>query len=385
MTEKMSSRDILAHLVAFDTTSRNSNIALIEYARDYLAGHGIAARVSLDPTGRKANLHALVGPEVAGGIALSGHVDTVPVDGQAWTGDPFTLREADGRLIARGAADMKGFVACMLAAVPRLKAMRLTKPLHLFVTHDEETTMEGARRMVAELDAAPRPACCVVGEPTLMQPVVAHKGKLSLRVIVRGKPGHSSEPGKGVNAVQAAAEVVAWVAAKARERAKTGPFDARFDPAYTTIHVGTILGGTILNIIPEHAEFTMEWRNIPGDDVEAEFAKLRAHVAGTIEPAMKTVDPAAGFSYDVIDTIPGLALPERDPLVAMVQQASGSNSVGAVSYGTEGGLYEQAGVPTIVCGPGAIAQAHQPDEWIAASQLLACDAFIDRLAERLSG
>lgn len=383
MNEPISSRDILARLVAFDTTSRNSNLELIEYARDYLARHGIVARVSLDPTGRKANLHALVGPAVAGGIALSGHVDTVPVDGQAWTGDPFTLREAEGRLIARGAADMKGFVACMLAAVPRLQAQKLAKPMHLFVTHDEETTMEGARRMVAELDAAPRPACCVVGEPTLLQPVLAHKGKLSLRVMVRGKPGHSSEPGKGVNAVQAAAEAVAWVAAQARARAKTGPFDARFDPPYTTIHVGTIAGGTILNIIPEHAEFTMEWRNIPGDDVHAELALLRAHVAAAIEPAMKDVDPSAGFTYEVIDAIPGLALPERDKLVAMVQQASGSNSVGAVSYGTEGGLYEQASIPTIVCGPGAIAQAHQPDEWIAASQLLACDAFIDRLAERL--
>lgn len=384
MSEPMSSREILARLVAFDTASRNSNLALIEYVRGYLADHGIAARVSLDPTGTKANLHALVGPAVAGGIALSGHVDTVPVDGQAWTADPFALREAGGRLFARGATDMKGFVACMLASVPRLKAMRLAKPVHLFVTHDEETTMEGARRLVAELDGAPRPGCCVVGEPTLMQPVLAHKGKLSLRVIVRGKPGHSSEPGKGVNAVQAAAEAVAWVAGKARERARTGPFDARFDPPYTTIHVGTIAGGAILNIIPEHAEFTMEWRNIPADDVEADFAVLRAHVASAIEPAMQAVDPAAGFSYEVIDTIPGLALPQCDPLVAMVQQASGSNSVGAVSYGTEGGLYEDAGIPTIVCGPGAIAQAHQPDEWIAASQLLACDAFIDRLAERLS-
>jgi acetylornithine deacetylase len=381
----MSSRDILARLVAFDTTSRNSNVGLIEFVRDYLAGHGIDARVSLDATGKKANLHALVGPDVAGGIALSGHVDTVPVDGQAWTADPFTLREAEGRLFARGSADMKGFIACMLAAVPRLKGRKLAKPVHLFVTHDEETTMEGARRMVAELDAAPRPACCVVGEPTLMQPVMAHKGKLSLRVVVRGKPGHSSEPSKGVNAVHAAAEAVAWVVARARERASTGPFDPQFDPPYTSIHVGTIAGGTILNIIPEHAEFTMEWRNIPADDLEVEFAVLRKHVAAVLEPGMKAVDAKTGFSYEVIDSIPGLALPARDPLVAMVQQASGSNSLGSVSYGTEGGLYERAGIPTIVCGPGSIAQAHQPDEWIAASQLLACDAFIDRLAERISG
>jgi acetylornithine deacetylase len=385
MTEPMSSRDILARLVAFDTTSRNSNVGLIEFVRDYLAGHGIDARVSLDATGKKANLHALVGPDVAGGIALSGHVDTVPVDGQAWTADPFTLREAEGRLFARGSADMKGFIACMLAAVPRLKGRKLAKPVHLFVTHDEETTMEGARRMVAELDAAPRPACCVVGEPTLMQPVMAHKGKLSLRVVVRGKPGHSSEPSKGVNAVHAAAEAVAWVVARARERASTGPFDPQFDPPYTSIHVGTIAGGTILNIIPEHAEFTMEWRNIPADDLEVEFAVLRKHVAAVLEPGMKAVDAKTGFSYEVIDSIPGLALPARDPLVAMVQQASGSNSLGSVSYGTEGGLYERAGIPTIVCGPGSIAQAHQPDEWIAASQLLACDAFIDRLAERISG
>lgn len=381
----MSSRDILARLVAFDTTSRNSNTALVEFARDYLAGLGVEARVTLDEAGTKANLHALVGPAVAGGIALSGHVDTVPVDGQAWTSDPFALRAADGKLFARGATDMKGFVACMLAAVPRLQGANLARPIHLFVTHDEETTMAGARRMVAELDAMPRPAACVVGEPTLMQPVAAHKGMFGVRVSVRGKAGHSSEPGKGVNAVLAAAEALVWLAARERERAANGPFDARFDPPHTTLQVGTITGGAILNIIPEHAEITLGWRPIPGDDPGAELAALREHVARAIEPAMKAVDPATGFTYESLGEAPGLALPESHPLVALVRQASGANSIGAVSYCTEGGFYEAAGIPTIICGPGSIAQAHQPDEWIAADQLLACDAFIDRLAERLSG
>lgn len=385
MKDAMSSRDILARLVAFDTTSRNSNTALIEFARDYLAGLGVEARVTLDEAGTKANLHALVGPAVEGGLALSGHVDTVPVDGQKWTSDPFALRAADGKLFARGATDMKGFVACMLAAVPRLQEANLTKPVHLFVTHDEETTMAGAKRMVAELDAMPRPSACIVGEPTLLQPVAAHKGTYGIRASVRGRAGHSSEPARGVNAILAAAEALAWLVASERERAASGPFDARFDPPYTTLQVGTITGGAILNIIAEHAEFTVGWRPIPGDDPQAHVAALRAHVAHAIEPAMKAVDPATGFTYEELGMAPVLALPENHPLVALVRQASGANSVGAVSYCTEGGFYEGAGIPTIICGPGSIAQAHQPDEWIAADQLLACDAFIDRLAERLSG
>lgn len=385
-TPRPSTADMLARLVAFDTTSRNANLGLIGFVRDWLDANDVPYRVSTDSSGQKANLHAIIGPHEAGGIALSGHVDTVPVDGQAWSGDPFTLRRQDGRLTARGACDMKGFVAACLAAVPELRARSLTKPLHLFITYDEEVGCNGARRLIEDIaESALRPALCIVGEPTGMQPVLAHKGKLNVGVRVRGLTGHSSEPARGVNAVQAAGEAIAWVAGEARRLAVQGPFEDGFDPAHTTIHVGTVSGGTILNIIPERAEFVMEWRHIPADDPHAHLARFQAHVAAQIEPAMHAVSPATGFDYEVQLEMPGLSLPPDHALTTLVKQLTGANATGKVSYGTEGGYYERAAIPSIVCGPGHIAQAHQPDEWIAQSQLDACDAFIRRLADRLSG
>jgi len=376
--------EMLARLVAYDTTSRNSNLPLMEFVRDYLDQHGVQYRVSTDATGQKANIHAIIGPQAAGGVALSGHVDTVPVDGQAWSADPFSLRRAEGRLYARGAADMKGFVSACLAAVPELKTRRLARPLHLFISYDEEVGCQGAQRLIEDLDESGlKPALCVVGEPSGMQPILAHKGKLNLRVTVRGLPGHSSEPAKGVNAIQAAGEAIAYVAAEARRLAKEGPFEDGFDPPHTTIHVGTIQGGTILNIIPERCEFIMEWRNIPGDDATLHVQRMRDFVAANIEPAMHAVSRMTGFDFDVLTRMPGLSLDPDHELTAAVKQLTGSNSTGKVSYGTEGGYYQGAGIPTIICGPGYIAQAHQPDEWIAQDQLDACDGFIRRLADRL--
>jgi acetylornithine deacetylase len=382
----LSTAELLARLVGFDTTSRNSNLALIGFVRDYLDGHGVPYRVSTDADGGKANLHAIIGPQEQGGVALSGHVDTVPVDGQAWSADPFALRRDGGRLYARGACDMKGFVAAFLAAVPALQTRRLPKPLHLFITYDEEIGCAGAERLIEDMAASGlKPALCIVGEPSGMQPILAHKGKLNLQVRVRGKPGHSSQPDKGVNAVHAAAEAIAYVATEARRFASEGPFEDGFDPPHTTIHVGTVQGGTILNIIPERAEFVMEWRNIPADDCQREMERLRAHVARTIEPAMHAVSADTGFSYEMLVNMPGMSLTPEHALATLVKQLTGSNSTGKVSYGTEAGFYQEAGIPTIVCGPGHIAQAHQPDEWIAESELAACDAFIRKLADRLTG
>lgn len=381
---RMTTAEMLARLVGFDTTSRNSNLHLIAFVREYLDALGVSYRVSTNPTGDKANIHAIIGPQAAGGVALSGHVDTVPVEGQAWSADPFTLRRADGNLYARGACDMKGFVAACLAAVPDFQAMPLQRPLHLLITYDEETTFDGVERLLADLrQSGLKPTLCVVGEPSGMQPIVAHKGRLSLDVRVRGRPGHSSEPGKGVNAILAAGEAIAWIAAEARRLAGQGPFADGFDPAYTTVQVGTVQGGSILNIIPEYAEFSLEWRDIPGDDAERHLERLKAFVATTIEPAMHAAHPATGFSYDIINLMPRLALDPDHELTAIVRQLTGSNSTGKVSYGTEGGYYQNAGIPTIICGPGHIAQAHQPDEFVAQSQLDACDTFIRRLADRL--
>ena len=382
---RLTTTEMLRRLVGFDTTSRNSNLELIAFVRAYLDAFGVPVRVSADASGGKANLHAIVGPSQPGGVALSGHVDTVPVEGQAWTADPFVLRQEGGRLIGRGATDMKGFVAASLAAVPDFLARGLRRPIHLFITFDEETDMGGARRLVDDLaESGLRPEMCIVGEPSMMRPILAHKGRMAMRVIARGKPGHSSQPERGINAIYAAAEALAWIAADGRRRAVEGPLADGFDPPHTTVHVGTVEGGSILNIIPERCAFTMEWRTIPGDDFFAEAAKLRAHVASVIEPAMRAVDPGCGFTFEEMNWIPGMSLASSHPLTAMVQQLTGSNTTGRVSYGTEGGLYEQAGIPCIVCGPGDIAQAHQPDEWIAESQLAACDLFLRRLADRLA-
>ena len=380
----LTATDLLARLVAFDTTSRNSNLALIDFIAAYLAGHGVRYRLSHNPDGTKANLHATIGPDLPGGIALSGHVDTVPVDGQAWSSDPFALRRQDGRLFARGACDMKGFVAACLALVPDLASRSLARPVHLFITYDEEITCAGARRLIEALDGV-RPAVCLVGEPSSMQPILAHKGKHDIRVTVRGRSGHSSAPHKGVNAVQAAAEGVAWVAAEARRLAAEGPFEDGFDPPHSTIHVGTLSGGTILNIIPERAEFTMEWRPIPADDPDALFARFRDHIAGAIEPAMHAVDPATGFSFETIASLPGMSLPPTHKLADTIRQLTGANHAGKVSYATEGGIYQNAGIPTIVCGPGDIAQAHRPDEFVTEDQMALCDRFLRRLIDRLAG
>ncbi len=381
---RLTTPQMLDRLVSFDTTSRNSNLPLIAFVRDYLDDLGVPYRVSSDAAGQKANLHAIIGPRQPGGLALSGHVDTVPVDGQAWTADPFVLRRQDGKLFARGSCDMKGFVASFLAAVPDFQARNLARPLHLFISYDEEVGCGGAQRLIKDLsDSGLRPDLCVVGEPSGMLPILAHKGKLNLNVSVRGLTGHSAEPSKGVNAVQAAGEAIAWVAREARRLEAEGPFEEGFDPPHTTIHVGTVQGGTILNIIPERAEFTMEWRFIPGDSPHRHIERMQAWIAQTIEPAMKAVDAACGFSYAIALEMPGMELPVGHALTAVVKQITGSNSTGKVSYGTEGGFFENAGIPTIICGPGHIAQAHQPDEWIAEDQLASCDRFIRQLADRL--
>ncbi len=380
----MTTTEILGRLVSFDTTSRNSNLGLIGFVRQYLDEFGVSYRVSTDPSGQKANLHAIIGPQQAGGLALSGHVDTVPVDGQAWSSDPFALRKRDGKLFARGSCDMKGFVASCLAAIPDFQTRPFARPLHLFISYDEEVGCHGVQRLIQDLgESGLRPELCVVGEPSGMKPILAHKGKLNLNVSIRGLPGHSSEPAKAVNAVQAAGEAIAWVAREARRLQAEGPFEDGFDPPHTTIHVGTVQGGTILNIVPEHAAFTMEWRPIPGDSPYRYLDIMRTWIAETIEPAMKAVHPSCGFGYEIELEMPGMALPADHDLTSVVKQITGSNTTGKVAYGTEGGFFQEAGIPTIICGPGHIAQAHQPDEWIEETELDSCDRFVRRIADRL--
>lgn len=374
---------MLDRLVSFDTTSRCSNLALIQDVASWLVARGINVRISLDAEGRKANLSAMVGPPVAGGAALAAHVDCVPVDGQAWRADPFRLRREAGRLIGRGTADMKGFAACAIALLPEFAALPLRRPVHLWLTHDEETTCAGARRLAADLPSPP-PGFCVVGEPTGMTPVIGQKGYASWDAEVTGLTGHSSRLGETANALQAAAEGVAWLAARARDFATRGRRADGFDPPHTTVHVGTFHAGQVLNIVPDRAEFTFEVRSIPGDDPGAVLAGLVAHMEEVVLPPLRRVAPAAGFRVRPRSDLPALDLPATGPLALLLQQLTGRNRCGRVSYGTEAGFYEAAGVPSIICGPGHITEAHQPEEYVAEAEIAECLAVLRRLAATLT-
>lgn len=372
---------MLARLVGFDTTSARSNVALMDFVRAELAAHGVESRVMIEDG--KANLHAIIGPRVEGGIALSAHVDCVPVEGQDWLADPFTLREDGEKLIGRGSTDMKGFLACILAMLPEMTAAPLARPFHLCLTHDEETSFRGAARLMDELaHDAPPPAFCIVGEPSSMAPVIAHKGYASWDVVFTGLSGHSSRAHETANALMAAAEAIAWLKAEARHFIREGRRVEGFEPPYTTIHAGTFHSGTVLNIVPDRAEFTFEIRAVPGDDSDAILARFVAHVESIILPELRAVYPASEMQLRVRAAAPPLGLAEAHPLVLLAQRASGRNAAGFVSYGTEAGYYQRAGIPAIVCGPGDIAQAHQPEEFITTAQLLACCDFLGRLIER---
>lgn len=376
---------LLDRLVAFDTVSRNSNLACIDFIRDHLATHGVASRLFPDATGRKANLFATIGPEDRPGVALSGHVDVVPVDGQAWTRDPFRLHREGGRLYGRGTADMKGFVAACLAAVPMFAARALKRPIHLLITYDEEVGCHGARALAADLARLPvRPEWVIVGEPSSMRPILGHKGKLSVRCTVRGRAGHSAHPERAANALQAGAEIVAALSRQQARRVAEGPHDARFRPPWTTCHAGVFRSGTALNVVPEEAEILFEYRFIPKDDPFALLEDLRSHAERVVLPPLKAVAPEAAIAFETNPLLPGMDLAEDHPLATMVRGLTGANETGRVSYGTEGGVYEAAGMAAIVCGPGDIAQAHTPDEWIAESELVACARFLERLADRLA-
>ncbi len=376
--------EILANLVSFDTTSRNSNLALIEWIEDYLGRHGVVGTRSYEPERRKANLWATIGPRDQAGFVLSGHTDTVPVDGQAWTSNPFELIELDGRLFGRGTCDMKGFLACVLAMVPDMVAAPLQKPLHLAFSHDEEVGLVGVRYMLADVDrlAPVKPAVCFVGEPTSMQVVVAHKGKHSYRVEVRGKPCHSSLAPKGVNAVDYAAEVILKIRDLARRFAAEGPFDPLYDVGFSTAHTGVIHGGTALNIVPERCEFLFELRMLPGVDHAPYEAELLRFIREDVEPRMQAVDPATGIDFTLMNGFPGFDTAIDSAPTLLAKRLAGRNDHAKVAYGTEAGLFVwQGGIPSVVIGPGSIDQAHAADEYVEIAQLERCIGFIHRLIE----
>lgn len=376
--------ETLRRLVAFDTVSAHPNAALIDWAAERLEACGVRALVQHGDEPGKANLFATIGPGDRPGLMLSGHSDVVPVAGQAWSSDPFVLTERDGRLYARGAADMKGFIACVLEAAPRLARTALLTPIHVALSYNEETNMHGMRQLAAHLAAAPvRPAACIIGEPTSMQVVIANKGTAGYRVKVRGHSVHSSLRDQGVSAVEAAAEIIVFVNALQKRLNAAARHDG-FEFPHTSVHVGRIEGGTAHNITAKDCEFLLEIRALPGTRSSDVLDEIRRHCDTVVLPAMRAISADTSIVFEEIFDTPALDEGGNVHLAQAIMPLCGHLSAGRVSFGTEAGILQETGVPTIVCGPGQIRVAHQPDEYVEVAQLQACSRFLGVLADRLA-
>ncbi|WP_280823266.1 acetylornithine deacetylase [Pseudaminobacter soli (ex Li et al. 2025)] len=370
-------KQILADLVSFDTTSRNSNLELVSYVETYLARFGVASRRIPDLAGHKANLWATIGEYGDGGIILSGHTDCVPVDGQAWSTEPYALTEKDGRLYGRGACDMKGFLASVLAAVPEISRRKLSRPVHIAMSYDEETGCIGVRPLITEIARLGcRPSACIVGEPTSMGVVTAHKGGRAYRCSFEGLEAHSSLSPRGVNAIQFAARLVAIID-ELGETLALGPHDPDFDVGHSTISTNMIEGGSAINIVPRACSFEFEFRNTADIDPDVLFDRIQQHADEVLLPLMRRKHPGASIRFEQIYEYPAFEIQDGHPLVKQARDLTGCNSRQKVAFGTEAGLFQRdLALPTIVCGPGSIALAHRPDEYVTIADLGACDAFI---------
>ena len=373
------SRFILERLVAFDTTSRNSNLPLLVYVEQYLLSHGVTSRRVSRSGEPKANLFATIGPDAAGGLILSGHTDCVPVDDQDWSSDPFVLTQREDRLFGRGAADMKGFLACVLAIVPELVAKPRTRPIHIAFSYDEEVGCTGVLELIDDLNERGFNAdMCLVGEPTGMELVIGHKSGRSYRCLVTGLEAHSSLAPRGVNAIEMAARLIIGIGDIGRELA-AGLRDEDFDLPHATISTGMIDGGTGINIVPNHCRFTFEYRLLPGQDADAVFVRVRA-MADALQAEMRNVHPGSAIAFEQLYDYPCHAIAPQAPAVKRMIALSGSNRLAKVAYGTEAGLLQDGlEVPTVICGPGDIAVAHKPDEFVTIDQLRRCESLLKRL------
>jgi len=363
-------------LVRINTVSRESNLGVIELVRDELSRHGVASRLTFDDERRKANLFATLGAGKPAGVILSGHTDTVPWDGQDWSVDPLGADVKDGRLYGRGSADMKCFIGLAVAQVPAFLAADLPFAVHLAFSYDEEVGGFGARRLIADMrDAGVAPLACIVGEPTGMIPALAHKGVYRWRCCVRGHAAHSSLTPQSVNAIEVGARVVAKLADMAARWRDEEPRYEGFDVPYSTGSVGVIEGGIADNVVPADCRFHYEFRNLPGSDVTAMQGEVRSY-AETLEPAMRAVDGEAGIRFETLCEMPAFLAGADDPAVLLAQRLATTDATTLVAFGTEAGLFQRAGTPTVVCGPGHIAQAHQADEYVSLAQLAACERFL---------
>jgi len=380
----MQTADILARLIGFDTTSSKPNRALMDWVQDLLGGAGIAAQIIPDASGGKANLYATIGPQDRPGVMLSGHTDVVPVDGQVWTRPPFVLTEAEGRYYGRGATDMKGFVASALAAALMAARRPLATPLHLALSYDEEVGCLGVGSLIGMLAHAPHlPAMCIVGEPTGMQVATGHKGKIALRATCTGREGHSALAPMALNALHLGADFLGAVRRLQDEVAESGLQDGDYDVPYTTLHVGKMQGGVQVNIVPNSCTLDFEIRNLAGDDPQALIGRLQAE-ADRITAPLKAAFPEAAITVDRLWDYPGLGTPGSAPVVQFVKSLTGANGTMKVAFGTEGGLFStRLGIPTVICGPGSMAQGHKPDEWVSVAQIMRCDAMLAALLDRL--
>ncbi|HEY2889247.1 MAG TPA: acetylornithine deacetylase [Dongiaceae bacterium] len=380
--QRIAPREMLAKLVAFDTTSAKSNLALIEFVRDYLAGHGIESRLIFDDQRSKANLYASMGPGGPGGVVLSGHTDVVPVAGQPWSADPFTLRESNGKLFGRGTCDMKGFIALALSLAPEMQSAGLKRPIHIALSYDEELGCLGAPRMIADIKAnLPLPEVAIVGEPTRLKLGNKHKGCYGFDLEVTGRDGHSSATHRGVNAIAYAARAIAYLDDMAERFRREGPFDPGFDPPYTTFNVGEIGGGTAVNVIARQCKVAWEFRPIPAVDPKTVVAEVERFLNQDLAPRMREKAPEAGVAMSEACIVPPLVPRPGSPAEALARHLTGANDTIGLAFGTEAGQFQEIGIDAIVCGPGSIEQAHQPDEFIELSQFAQGEAFLRRLID----
>ena len=385
MPSRYTPREMLDRLIAFPTVSRESNLDLIDFVRAYLAEYGVESRLVPNEDGSKANLYASVGPNTTGGIVLSGHTDVVPVDGQDWTSDPFQMVERDGLLIGRGTADMKAFSAIGLALVPDMLAADLKQPIHFALSYDEEVGCIGAPYMIADMvKNLPKPRAVIVGEPTMMRVVTENKGTMGFRTHVTGHSVHSCQVNRGVSAVVAGARLVTFLDDMMLENRRQAAADNPFDPPYTTIHCGTIEGGTAHNIVAKDCEFYTDIRAISDDDPQAFFDRYQDYIRGELVPAMQQVAPEAGIDISDWSFVPGLKQEPNGEAERLSRLITGDNSVNVVSYGTEAGQFQSVGYSVVVCGPGSIDQAHQPDEFISLEQMQAGEIFMRGLIDQAS-
>ncbi|HTT11101.1 MAG TPA: acetylornithine deacetylase [Burkholderiaceae bacterium] len=379
---------LIDSLLGFPTVSRDSNLGLIEFARDHLRRLGAKPRLVYDSSRRKANLFCSLGDEDAmksGGLVLSGHTDTVPVDGQEWNTDPFKATHANGRIYARGSADMKGFIAVALAWAPRFLAASERTPVHLSLTFDEETSFLGVKTLLADLaDRGVEPAACLIGEPTDMQVIVAHKGKRDWCCRVRGREAHSSLTPTGVNAIEHAAQIITFIRALADRQAREEKRDARFAVPYSTLQTGLVRGGIAVNVVPRECEFDFELRNTPATSPDALSGEIIAFAEREVLAKMRAVAAESSITFQPGMSLPAFGIAADAPLVEWAQDLAETRHLGpgAVGFATEASMFMQAGIPTVVIGPGSIEQAHKPNEFITYDQVAACEALFGRLVAR---